>query len=97
MASGSQDWSSVVWEAASGQVKHKWEKSHQGPVLDVAWRDENTFVTCSTDKTIQYNTVRPCGCTRWNQVLSCAPCLGCVRSRHFTNDGLTRVFLCACE
>lgn len=57
MASGSQDWSTVVWEAQTGQVVQKWDKSHQGPVLDVAWRDDDSFVTCSTDKTIHYNQV----------------------------------------
>lgn len=47
--SGSYDRRAVVWSADTGHVV-KIYSLHSAPVLDVDWKDEDTFATCSSDK-----------------------------------------------
>ena len=51
LLTGSVDRSSIVWDAASGEVAQQFT-NHTAAVLDVAWRDDTSFVSCSSDKTI---------------------------------------------
>ncbi|KNC47599.1 uncharacterized protein AMSG_02624 [Thecamonas trahens ATCC 50062] len=48
---GSADCRAIVWDAASGAMKQEYEL-HSAPTLSVAWRDENVFATCSSDRSI---------------------------------------------
>jgi transducin (beta)-like 1 len=51
LLSGSVDKTTAVWEAETGRcVKHF--KVHNAPTLDVDWRDNTSFASCSTDKMI---------------------------------------------
>ena len=45
------DCSSVVWNPNSGDVVQQFT-NHKAPVLDVAWKNDNTFVSCSQDHTL---------------------------------------------
>ena len=47
--SGSYDRRAIVWDAASGVIV-KVFSLHAGPVLDVDWRDSDSFATCSSDR-----------------------------------------------
>lgn len=49
--SGSVDASTAVWDGESGGLVKQFN-FHNAPTLDVDWRDENTFASCSTDKMI---------------------------------------------
>lgn len=49
--SGSVDASTAVWDGNSG-VLVKQFRFHSQPTLDVDWRDDATFASCSTDKMI---------------------------------------------
>uniref|UniRef100_A0A383WGZ9 LisH domain-containing protein n=1 Tax=Tetradesmus obliquus TaxID=3088 RepID=A0A383WGZ9_TETOB len=51
LLSGSVDKTAIVWDAKTGDVKQQFE-FHSAPTLDVDWRNNNTFATCSTDKAI---------------------------------------------
>lgn len=51
LLSGSVDKTAVVWDASSGTVLQVFD-NHKEPVLDIAWRNNETFATCSTDKMI---------------------------------------------
>lgn len=51
LLTGGVDRSSIVWDAASGEVAQQFT-NHTAAVLDVAWRDDTSFVSCSSDKTI---------------------------------------------
>lgn len=51
LLSGSVDKTAVVWDARSGEVRQQYEL-HTAPTLDVDWRNNTSFATCSTDKTI---------------------------------------------
>lgn len=51
LLSGSYDRRSVVWDARSGVVCLVFTV-HAAPVLDVDWRDSNTFATSSSDRKI---------------------------------------------
>ena len=46
--SGSYDRRSIVWDAKTGQVIKSF-LLHSAPVLDVDWKDGDTFATCSSD------------------------------------------------
>jgi len=48
LLSGSVDKTAIVWDAATGEVKQQFE-FHKAPTLDVDWRNNTTFATCSTD------------------------------------------------
>ncbi|KAJ1398707.1 WD40-repeat-containing domain protein, partial [Ochromonadaceae sp. CCMP2298] len=49
--SGSYDRRAIVWDAAGGGIV-KVFLLHTGPVLDVDWRDCDSFATCSSDRNI---------------------------------------------
>ena len=49
--SGSYDKSTIVWSATDGAIVQKYDY-HQAPALDVDWRDDNVFASCSTDKRV---------------------------------------------
>jgi len=51
LLSGSVDKTAIIWDAKSGTVKQQFEV-HSAPTLDVDWRDDTSFATCSTDKMI---------------------------------------------
>jgi transducin (beta)-like 1 len=51
LLSGSVDKTAIIWDAATGDVKQQFE-FHSAPTLDVDWRDDYSFATCSTDKMI---------------------------------------------
>ena len=51
LLSGSMDKSAIVWDPTTGAVKQQFN-FHSEPTLDVDWRDDGTFATCSSDKFI---------------------------------------------
>jgi len=51
LLSGSVDKTTIVWDAATGDVKQQFE-FHSAPTLDVDWKDDSSFASCSTDKLI---------------------------------------------
>lgn len=52
LLSGSVDRTVIIWDVDSGEAKQQFEL-HSAPTLDVDWRDNASFASCSTDKTIQ--------------------------------------------
>jgi len=54
LLSGSYDKSTIVWDVTGdvGFVKQQFS-FHLAPALDVDWKDDLTFASCSTDKTVQ--------------------------------------------
>lgn len=51
LLSGSVDKTAVVWDAKTGEVRQQYQL-HTAPTLDVDWRNNSSFATCSTDQTI---------------------------------------------
>ncbi|KAJ3123686.1 Transducin (beta)-like 1 X-linked receptor 1 [Nowakowskiella sp. JEL0407] len=51
LLTGSLDSTAVVWDTLTGEVKQQF-KFHTASTLDVDWSDNETFATCSSDKTI---------------------------------------------
>ncbi|KAI8847700.1 WD40-repeat-containing domain protein [Chytridium lagenaria] len=51
LLSGSMDKTAIVWDAVSGESRQQFA-FHEAPTLDVDWKDDITFATCSTDKCI---------------------------------------------
>lgn len=51
LLSGSVDKTAVIWDVASGTVKQEFA-FHKEPTLDVDWRDDDSFASCSTDRMI---------------------------------------------
>ncbi|XP_016507207.1 WD40 repeat-containing protein HOS15 isoform X1 [Nicotiana tabacum] len=51
LLSGSVDKTAIVWDVKSGEWKQQFE-FHSAPTLDVDWRNNNSFATCSTDNMI---------------------------------------------
>jgi len=53
LLSGSYDKTTIVWDVSNGSgfIKQQFE-DHQAPALDVDWKDDNIFASCSTDKTV---------------------------------------------
>jgi len=49
--SGSIDKSAIVWESKTGNVVQQFE-FHKKPTLDVDWKNNTTFATCSSDTNI---------------------------------------------
>jgi len=49
--SGSVDRTAIIWDAQTGEPKQQFE-FHTQATLDVDWRDDFSFATCSTDKMI---------------------------------------------
>ena len=41
----------IIWDAATGQCKQQFAH-HSAPALDVDWKSEESFASCSTDKQI---------------------------------------------
>jgi len=51
LLSGSVDKTAIIWDAKNGQVLQQFE-FHTAPTLDVDWRNNTSFATCSTDRMI---------------------------------------------
>lgn len=53
LLSGSYDQTTIVWDVSgsSGQVVQQFS-DHTAPALDVDWKDDTTFASCSTDKRV---------------------------------------------
>ncbi|CAN6539836.1 unnamed protein product [Malus baccata var. baccata] len=51
LLSGSVDKTAIVWDIKSGEWKQQFE-FHSAPTLDVDWRNNISFATCSTDTLI---------------------------------------------
>lgn len=51
LLSGSFDKTSIVWDINSGELKQQFA-FHSAATLDVDWKNNNTFASCSSDKTI---------------------------------------------
>eukprot|EP00521_Asterionellopsis_glacialis_P014045 CAMPEP_0195293118 /NCGR_PEP_ID=MMETSP0707-20130614/11706_1 /TAXON_ID=33640 /ORGANISM="Asterionellopsis glacialis, Strain CCMP134" /LENGTH=866 /DNA_ID=CAMNT_0040353755 /DNA_START=24 /DNA_END=2624 /DNA_ORIENTATION=+ len=53
LLSGSYDKTTIVWDVSgsTGFVEQQFN-DHVAPALDVDWKDETTFASCSTDKTV---------------------------------------------
>eukprot|EP00238_Polyblepharides_amylifera_P000429 CAMPEP_0196572704 /NCGR_PEP_ID=MMETSP1081-20130531/2698_1 /TAXON_ID=36882 /ORGANISM="Pyramimonas amylifera, Strain CCMP720" /LENGTH=488 /DNA_ID=CAMNT_0041890107 /DNA_START=606 /DNA_END=2069 /DNA_ORIENTATION=+ len=51
LLSGSVDRTAIIWDAKTGEVKQQFEH-HSAPTLDVDWRNNVSFATCSTDEMI---------------------------------------------
>jgi transducin (beta)-like 1 len=51
LLSGSADKTAVIWDAQTGEAKQQFA-FHTQPCLDVDWRDEDSFASCSTDRAI---------------------------------------------
>eukprot|EP01027_Heterolobosea_sp_BB2_P017788 GEZU01025163.1.p1 GENE.GEZU01025163.1~~GEZU01025163.1.p1 ORF type:complete len:516 (-),score=84.30 GEZU01025163.1:1180-2727(-) len=51
LLSGSVDNTAIIWDVKTGEVKQQFE-FHTAPTLDVDWRNNYSFATCSTDKMI---------------------------------------------
>jgi len=53
LLSGSYDKTTIVWDVSGdkGEVKQQF-MHHTAPALDVDWKDDMTFASCSTDKTV---------------------------------------------
>lgn len=51
LLSGSVDKTAIIWDAKTGEVRQQFE-FHTAPTLDVDWRNNTSFATCSTDRMI---------------------------------------------
>jgi transducin (beta)-like 1 len=53
LLSGSYDKTTIVWDVSGSQgfVEQQFS-DHFAPALDVDWKDDTTFASCSTDKTV---------------------------------------------
>ncbi|KAG2377550.1 hypothetical protein C9374_009066 [Naegleria lovaniensis] len=51
LLSGSVDNTAIVWDIETGTVKQQFAH-HTAPTLDVDWRNNTSFATCSTDRMI---------------------------------------------
>uniref|UniRef100_A0A7S3VDE8 Anaphase-promoting complex subunit 4 WD40 domain-containing protein n=1 Tax=Chaetoceros debilis TaxID=122233 RepID=A0A7S3VDE8_9STRA len=53
LLSGSYDKTTIVWDISgdNGVIKQQFQ-FHSAPALDVDWKDDITFASCSTDKTV---------------------------------------------
>lgn len=51
LLSGGVDKSAIVWDIRTGEARQSFS-FHQGPTLDVDWRDDSTFASSSADKKI---------------------------------------------
>jgi len=61
LLSGSVDKTAIIWDVKTAQVLQQFE-FHASPTLDVDWRTNTSFATCSTDKMIyvcELNKPRP--------------------------------------
>ncbi|CAH9077892.1 unnamed protein product [Cuscuta epithymum] len=53
LLSGSVDKTAIVWDMKAGEWKQQFE-FHSAPALDVDWRNNTSFATCSTDTMIYF-------------------------------------------
>eukprot|EP00824_Muranothrix_gubernata_P004101 TRINITY_DN15272_c0_g1_i1.p1 TRINITY_DN15272_c0_g1~~TRINITY_DN15272_c0_g1_i1.p1 ORF type:complete len:528 (-),score=79.09 TRINITY_DN15272_c0_g1_i1:606-2189(-) len=51
LLSGSFDRTAIIWSAVEGRPKQEFQ-FHSAPTLDVDWRDNTSFASCSTDRRI---------------------------------------------
>eukprot|EP01107_Rhizomastix_libera_P004065 TRINITY_DN1704_c0_g2_i1.p1 TRINITY_DN1704_c0_g2~~TRINITY_DN1704_c0_g2_i1.p1 ORF type:complete len:521 (-),score=122.02 TRINITY_DN1704_c0_g2_i1:135-1697(-) len=51
LLSGSVDQTAIVWDAGTAEVVQQFA-NHCAPTLDVDWRDDSSFATCSTDRMV---------------------------------------------
>jgi transducin (beta)-like 1 len=51
LLSGSVDSSAIVWDATTGLMKQQF-KYHSDAILDVDWKNADTFASCSSDRAI---------------------------------------------
>ena len=51
LVTASMDKTAIIWDAYTGESRQQFA-FHEAPTLDVDWRDDVTFATCSTDKCI---------------------------------------------
>jgi transducin (beta)-like 1 len=51
LLSGSGDKTAIIWDVKTASVKQQFE-FHTAPTLDLDWRDDTSFASCSTDKFI---------------------------------------------
>ena len=53
LLSGSYDKTTIAWDVSgsTGFVEQQFT-DHEAPALDVDWKDDTTFASCSTDKTV---------------------------------------------
>jgi WD40 repeat protein len=55
LLSGSYDKTIIVWNVSAGggvgSIEHQF-RDHQAPALDVDWKDNTVFASCSTDRTV---------------------------------------------
>ncbi|GMH77397.1 hypothetical protein TrRE_jg11481, partial [Triparma retinervis] len=51
LLSGSYDKTTIVWDMAGGTLKQQFNY-HTAPALDVDWKSDDTFASCSTDKSV---------------------------------------------
>lgn len=54
IVTGGSDNTAIVWDSSNGEARQTFG-FHDGPCLDVSWRDHVTFATCSADKHIYIN------------------------------------------
>lgn len=45
------DKTTIIWDAANAEIKQQFN-FHEAPALDVDWKSDDTFASCSTDKII---------------------------------------------
>lgn len=55
---GSVDQTTAVWNVESGELVQQFT-FHEAPTLDVDWKDDVTFASCSTDKMIYMCSLEP--------------------------------------
>jgi transducin (beta)-like 1 len=63
LLSGSVDKTAIVWDAATGAVKQHF-RLHKAPTLDVDWRDDDSFASCSTDRMVYVCRLGEAGAVR---------------------------------
>eukprot|EP00012_Vannella_robusta_P002216 CAMPEP_0206185292 /NCGR_PEP_ID=MMETSP0166-20121206/1717_1 /ASSEMBLY_ACC=CAM_ASM_000260 /TAXON_ID=95228 /ORGANISM="Vannella robusta, Strain DIVA3 518/3/11/1/6" /LENGTH=401 /DNA_ID=CAMNT_0053600451 /DNA_START=976 /DNA_END=2181 /DNA_ORIENTATION=- len=56
LLSGSADHTAIVWDVAAGEMKQQFA-FHGAPTLDVDWKDNKTFATCSSDHSIHVGEI----------------------------------------
>jgi WD40 repeat protein len=59
LLSGSYDTTAIVWDVSEEKQDPVIQQftDHEAPALDVDWKDNDTFATCSTDKTVHIHRV----------------------------------------
>ena len=50
------DRTTIIWDADTGKAKQQFA-FHSAPALDVDWQSDDSFASCSTDKSIQVSEV----------------------------------------